>query len=373
MLYVDIPTRPEIKALVQRRGDAMVSIYLPTTPQSQHVETTRIELGNLRREAEQQLEAAGVDKRTIAPVSEQLADLEEDYEFWRFQANSLAIFVSPDRLWTYRLPNKLVSTVQVADRFHIKPLIRAISLPQHAFVLALAEGEVRLIEVNEDSAEEVRIRDMPTESDDVRGDQAFDRKSDRAGWKKSGEGQKLHLRKFARAVDAALRPVLAGREEPLIVAATDPILPIFREVCSYPHLAAEAIETSPVRIPAAELGGRARPIIDAVNERAMQRLRDLYAERENQGRAISDIAHTARAATFGAVDTLMVDMDEVVTGTVDDETGVVHFETEADALSYGIVDEIAGRTLANGGEVIAVRRADLPVEGSLAAILRFAI
>jgi hypothetical protein len=32
MLYVDIPTLPEFKALATVRGDACVSIYLPTTP-----------------------------------------------------------------------------------------------------------------------------------------------------------------------------------------------------------------------------------------------------------------------------------------------------------------------------------------------------
>jgi hypothetical protein len=32
MLYVDIPTLPEFKALATVRGDACVSIHLPTTP-----------------------------------------------------------------------------------------------------------------------------------------------------------------------------------------------------------------------------------------------------------------------------------------------------------------------------------------------------
>jgi hypothetical protein len=31
MLYVDIPTQPEIRALFEARADACVSIYLPTT------------------------------------------------------------------------------------------------------------------------------------------------------------------------------------------------------------------------------------------------------------------------------------------------------------------------------------------------------
>ena len=373
MLYVDIPTRPEIESLVRARGTALVSIYLPTTPLTQNVDTARITLRNLGRDAAQQLEDAGVDSHSITAIREQIEHLAEDYEFWQFQAHSLAVFATPDQLRTHRLPNRLTETVQVADRFHIKPLLRAISLPQHAFVLALAESEVRLIEVTEDAAHEVKVSEMPRESADARGEEAFDRRSDRAGWKQSEEGRKLHLRKFARAIDAALRPVLTGRDEPLIVAATEPVLSIFRSVASYDHLAREAITTSPVRVSTEQLAASARPILDGINARRVQEVKDLFHQRENQGRATTDVAHAARAATFGAVDTLMADIDEVVTGTVDEETGAVHFESTGDATSYGIVDEIAGRTLTNGGRVIAVRRDDIPHGASLAAILRFAI
>ena len=33
MLHVDIPTLPEIRALIAARADACVSIYVPTTPE----------------------------------------------------------------------------------------------------------------------------------------------------------------------------------------------------------------------------------------------------------------------------------------------------------------------------------------------------
>lgn len=140
MLYVDIPTRPELAALVAARGPAHVSLYLPTTPETQDIEAARIALGNLLREAETQLEAAGTPKRTVWPIAEQVQDLIDDEGFWRLQANSLAVFVTPEALRSYRLPNRLGATVQVSDRFHLKPLIRAVSVPQHAFVLALEEG-----------------------------------------------------------------------------------------------------------------------------------------------------------------------------------------------------------------------------------------
>jgi len=41
-------------------------------------------------------------------------------------------------------------------------------------------------------------------------------------------------------------------------------------------------------------------------------------------------------------------------------------------VNYGVVDEIARRVWLNGGKVLAVRRADIPGEGSVAAILRYA-
>jgi len=60
----------------------------------------------------------------------------------------------------------------------------------------------------------------------------------------------------------------------------------------------------------------------------------------------------------------------VVPGTIDDE-GAVTFADGPSAATYGVVDEIAGRTLLMGGRVLGVRRADIPGGGSLAAIMRY--
>jgi hypothetical protein len=71
------------------------------------------------------------------------------------------------------------------------------------------------------------------------------------------------------------------------------------------------------------------------------------------------------------VDTVLVDIDEVVPGYVDEETGAITIDDTADAVNYGVVDEIA-RVWLNSGRVLAVRRDDIPGQGSLAAILRYA-
>lgn len=373
MLYVDIPTRPELHALVAARGEAMVSLYVATTPETQKIGEARTRLGQLLKVAETQLEEAGAAKRTIWPVSEQVNDLIDDDDFWAFQSRSLAVFVTPDSIRTYRLPNHLTEMVQVSDRFHLKPLIRAVTVPQHAFVLALAENEVRVIEVLADAAgEEIKVPGMPKDAASVAGTANVNSRS-HSGRLGGSEGQKVHLRAYCRRVDAALRPLLAGRSEPLILAATDPLLSMYRSVNTYANFAAPSIETSPVRITPGELGTQARAVLDTLHADRIAALHELYAARENEGRATTQIARAARAATFGAVETLLVDIDSVVPGVIDETTGEITFDESENATSYGVNDEIAGRVLASGGEVLGVRKEDIPQGAEVAAILRFAI
>lgn len=146
MYYIDMPSIEEIDLLNQMRADACVSIYLPTTPVSLDIEQSRINLGNLVKKAVAQLEAADYDRRGVKALQAQFADLLEDMDFWHYQANSLAILATPDSLHTYRMANKLTEAVEVSDRFHLKPLLRALTFPHAAFVLALSEKAVRLIQ-----------------------------------------------------------------------------------------------------------------------------------------------------------------------------------------------------------------------------------
>jgi hypothetical protein len=113
--------------------------------------------------------------------------------------------------------------------------------------------------------------------------------------------------------------------------------------------------------------------MDALHKGEIARLAALFDTRAGQGRATTQVGDAARAATFGAIDTLMVDIDDVVPGLVDETTGAVTLHDQLDATNYGVIDEIAGRVLANGGRVLGLRRADIPQGGTLAAILRYPI
>jgi hypothetical protein len=371
-LHTDIPTRAQVDRLLDNRTAASVSIYLPTDPASDGA-AERIELGNLASEAERQLADAGVAKAEIGAIADAIADLGDDAEFWRFQARSLALFLTPSAAMTFRLPNRLLPMVEVSDRFHVKPLLRAITFPQVAFVLALAQGSVRVIEVAPDvQPGPLQVPDLPSDVASAAGKASI---RDRSPIRRlqGSEGQKVRMRQYARQVDQALRPLLAGHGVPLILAAAEPLEAIYRSVSTYPHLAASSVPGNPEARSDAELADAARAVLDELNEAELRDVRERYRLRESESRAAADLAVIARAATFGAVDTVLVDIDETVPGTIDERTGAIELSDADDAVNYGVVDEIARRVWRTGGTVLAVRREDVPDGGPAAAILRYAL
>ena len=373
MLHLDVPTHAELTWLLDARSAASVSIYLPTTPITVDVGASRIELKNLATAARARLDQAGTAAGDVARIAEALDDLIDDDDFWAYQAHSLAIFATPGSLVTFRVANRLSSRVEVSDRFFVKPLLRAATFPPAAYVLALAQGSARLFEVAPDvPVDELRVDGMPRDAASAVGRSSIGDRSP-SGRIQGSEGQKVRLAQYARAVDLAIRPIVAGGDLPLILAATEPLASIFRGVTSAPGLLADGIPGNPEGRAATELASAARSIIDGHHLAALASVLDRYAELVPAGRAAADLATVARAATHGAVDTLLVDIDADVPGAIDPETGVASQDAAASGSAHGITDELVRHTWAAGGRVLAVRAEDIPDGRPFAAILRYAI
>jgi hypothetical protein len=370
ILPTDIPTHDQIDRLLEYRAPSSVSLYLPTDPASTG-EPERIELKTLTAQASSQIRDAGASAGAIRQFEDEISYLLDDEGFWRYQARSLVVFATPEWLITFRLPNRLLGQVNVSDRFYVRPLLRTLTFPQVAFVLALAQGSVRVIAVTPDlDPEEIRVDDLPSNV------AAAARKSsiaDRAPVRRlqGSEGQKVRMRQYARRVDRALRPLLNGLEVPLILSATEPIDSIYRSVNTYPHLLRQGVSGNPETVSDAELAASSRAVLDHLYTTQLRDLRHLYTQRSAERRAIADVTEVARAATFGAVDTLLVDINAAVPGVVDDQTGAVTFAPHASGDVHDVTDEIARRTWLSGARVLAVRGADILGGGPVAAILRY--
>jgi len=358
-LHTDLPTRDQIGQLLLARSFPAISIYLPTHRVPQQAQADRLVLRDLVRRATERLHEATFDPRAIADIEDQLMDLVDDDRFWQEQADSLAVFATPERVATFRLPNELTAAVAVSDRFHIKPLLRSVTFPQAAWVLALSKQDARLLEVGPSGPPRVvEVDGMP----------------DRDGWDAKGdELREPRSLSYAREIDRALRSVLTGSSLPLVLAAAQPMAGTFRSVCTYPNLVEEREHGNPDRTPDSELADAVRSILDDLYAAELVELAQEFDRRRSEGRAAFDVSDIARLATFGAVDTVLVDIDRSVPGRIDDDSGAVTFEDGEDADTYGVVDEIARRVLLQGGRVMAVRADEVPGGGAAAALLRYAV
>lgn len=360
MQHVDIPSMSDFNKLRQVRADACVSIYLPTTPITSEVNACKIEYANQVKEALSQSRSL-TDKRRLAEMETLLNGLLDYDEFWLKQSRSLAVLATPDRIWTFRLANRLKSFVEVADRFMLSPLLRSLTFAHTAHVAVISENTARLIELTSDvEPYEVKVPDMPKDMASVLG----------KGNEKISSITNTRITQYCRAIDTALRHYFGNSDIPFIIAGSEVVVNAFRPIYSGNNLIGEVANASLDHANPTEVADLARPVLDRYYERQIADIRSRFDHLTAEGRTTTDIALAARAATVGQIDTLLADMDEMVHGTIDEETGAVKFGEEG-PKTYNVVDEIASRVLANGGRVLAVRRSDIPHNQSLAAIFRF--
>ncbi len=369
MLHVDIPTRGEVRKLAAHRERACVTIVLPSTPITHDAQSDRTVLGNLGHDALDQLAKADIPNADIAAIGATLSDIIDDDDFWRFQARSLVIFVTPSMSRSYRVPNHLTTAVEVSDRFHLTPLLRAITFPHHAMALVLGQNAVRVIEVqgNQPTAQ-LHVPNLPRSAADVARKASIHGRSPK-GRLQGSEGQKFHMQAYARRVDEALHPILMGSNVPLAVMAVEPLRSIFLSLCKYDTVLTGSVAGISEHSTDGEVAGAVRQLLDLHYASEVEAVTELYHRRSGNHRTTTDVADAARAATFGSIDTLLVDMDAAMPGTID-EDGIVDFADTPDAASYNVLSELACRALMTGAHVISARQDDIPDRATLAAILR---
>ncbi|TDP90871.1 hypothetical protein EDF62_2526 [Leucobacter luti] len=369
-MHTDIPQRPEVEHLAAVSSPHLVTIVLRTTPVTTEAEAARITFGTLTTQAIARLTELGGSPTEIERTAAGLRALHDDAHLWRYLSHSLVVFASPERTISYRLPNELESEWFAGSHFRIVPILRTLTYPHEARVLALSQNAVRLIAIEPDHpGVEVPVPELPSDLLDTFNveDPGIESHQRRLH---SPEGQTPRLLAYTRAVDRAIAPVLRATRVPLILAATQPLAGMFRSITSATELLDATIDGNPDERTAAELDEAARTILDAHYAAELAADAERFETRRANGKAVTDLTDVARAAVAGAVATLYVDIDAHPVGALDTLTGTVSAESDP---GRSLVDQIAAQVLAHGGRVLPLRRGEVPGGGELGAEVRFSV
>ncbi|MCA9726872.1 MAG: hypothetical protein KC729_04255 [Candidatus Eisenbacteria bacterium] len=381
---VDLLLSHDFDGLMVPPGDVCVSLYLPTHHAGREIRQDPIRLKNLARRAEESLRTRGLRDGEIPAILHPVRKLLEDGIFWHYQSRGLAIFLAPNWNRFFRLPLPFEELAVVGDRFHLKPLLPLLTRSNDFFVLALSQKRVRLFRCGNHVTEEVELEeDVPRNKDEALG--WDDRpKQGRQGFAGGGrtasrghgpgrEDEKVDLERFCQLIDKGLTRILPNHATPLVISGTDPLVGIYREVSSYPHLEPHAVPGNPDQLEPEELHVRAWEIVRPRFDRVAAEQRTRFEELANKRSSLAAVRveSVVPAAMSGRVEVLFVPLTEQCWGSFDREEMTVSVHGQRHPGDEDLLDLAAVQTFARGGTVHAVASEDLPGPGPVAAILRY--
>ena len=376
--------RDQLKELFQVDTAPAVSIYMETHRKGAEVAAQPLRLRAAIDEARGILSGDGTDG-----VDDVLAPLEAligDQEFWRHQADGLALFASRDFGRLYRLPVQMPDMVVVGPTFHTKPLIEFLQAPERFWVLSVTQKEVRVWEGSISEMAPVNLAAVPSSLQEVLGTEVVvDRLNLRSprgrgsapvfhGHGAGKDDTKQELEKFFRAVDAGVRELLADEIGPIILAAVDYYHPIYHIVSKLDNLADEGIVGSVSGWDEGRIHAAAWPIAQKSVESKLDVALELWERSYGRGKTESELATIAHLAVAGRIRLLLTEKGRTVWGRFDTISGDIEIIREGgadpDGEAVDLLDELAEVTIQYGGRALVLPGAKIPTETGIAAVLR---
>lgn len=387
---MDILNPTDLKSLIAQDGKWCVSLYMPTHRVGRDQQQDPIRLKNLLAEAETKLLANGVRRPEVQKLMRSGEDLLWNKDFWQHQSNGLAIFLANDFSVIYRLPAQFEELLLIGSNFHIKPLLPLLGRGIKFYVLAVSLKQVRLFQGNAETMSEIELN-FPTSMDESLWMDEPERylnlhsgsistSEGRGGTgifhgHNIGDEEKKNILRFFHSVDQGLNSLVEDKTIPMVVAGVDYLLPIYREASTYNNLLEDGITGNPDREDLQELHEQAwnmlKPIFEENQKKAFEKFQQLSGQQSPL--SVNDIINAVKAAHFGQVETLFVPLGVQIWGRYDAENNKVIVDSKPGPQNEDLLDLAAAETIVNSGQVFAVPREQLPGDGDLAVILRYAV
>jgi hypothetical protein len=237
-----------------------ISIYASYIAPTSPTNPNRIQLKNLLKETRQLLTTRGLRSSEIASMLLPVDKLLDSEEFRANHNYSLALFINREFFVYYHLPpDEFDSFVDIGKGFYLEPIIKLVHDNPQYYVLNLSHNNVYILKGDRYSIEPLKLQGFPANMDEVLriDEQPKDLQGHSVIPAAAGKGSKVFhgqynaaqvdkelLVQFFRQVDQKIHRALLGATVPLILAGVDYLLPLYRQVSTYPHLLQKEIRGS---------------------------------------------------------------------------------------------------------------------------------
>jgi hypothetical protein len=384
-------TEVELRELAQTEQPNCVSIHMPTHRMGHETKEDPLRLKGLLNQAEQLLTLNGMRAADARSMLDTARGLLRDSQFWSHQGDGLSLFVTPSSTSFYRLPRRCDEVCYVDRRFLLTPLIPVVNNDGEFLILAISPKRVRLLTGSRDSIDELKTEGLPEDFGelgkyiDTERQLQFHTRAAPTGAANSGRAavfhgqgtgaddkqRKMRLLEFCQMIERSLRPILANRQMPLILAADRSLIPIYQEANAYPYLLDQGVLGNPDERSEKELHDAAWPIVrqEILQDRAQ--VLAVFDRAAGDGQGSTALEDILPAAFDGRVGSLLIADSHRIWGAYDrtDRKVIIHGQRQQG--DEELVNLAFVTALLKGGDINAYDVNEMPDQSPIAAIYRF--
>jgi len=380
-------TKEEFAELINYRGDYAISIFLPTHRSGVEVNEKQdaISLKNALQALEIDLRNQGVPIKVIETLLCPGYELYKNDVFWNNQLDSLAIFMAGNFFKVFQLPFTVNEEVYINDDFLLSPLLPAITNSEEFYLLVLSKHDAKFYQGNAYGLQKLEIKGLPDGMDDV---VHFEEKEGQQLFRQGGKGgtgsanfhghspgqleEKDNLALYFREVDKTLfTEILHDKNDPLLLAGVEYLIPIYNNVSKYNFIATEAITGSQEHENQNVLFEKARTLLAPFfKQRTNKALQNYYNQIAKP--LTSSMPETVIPASYYAqVSDLFVSKGEHIWGKFNEVENKLEIHANKQPGDECLLNQAAINTINNGGRIYLLDKENMPKESVIAASLRF--
>jgi hypothetical protein len=378
----------DAKALLQHQADKCLTFIFSTNKAGSETLQNQIRFKNMYRRAMAQLEQHGMGKTKLESFLEPASRLLDDTIFWQNQAESFAMFLSPQVFKIFSLPTRLGEAMVINKRFYLKSILPFFFESGRFYILAISQKEVRLIQAAHDGTREVNVPGMPENIDEITRLYTDERHVEwhtltyaqgtrGRAWFHGHGGPVLNvddkILQFFYDVNKRVHNILQREHVPLVFAGVEYLLPFYREANTYPHLLEAGVHGNPDRISDDQLRRAAIEIVEPYTKQLRQDALAKYAEFAGTGHTSGNPQEVIQAAMEGRIESLFVAKGAIVYGMTDPESNTVNIHESKQPDSDDLTDLAISETFMTGGRIFEFSRETMPQHADIAAIFRYSV
>lgn len=380
-------SKDDFTSLANHREEYCVTLYLPTHKYGVEVNERQdaIRFKHMLQQVQQQLLQKGMARDMVETMLQPGFDLQQDDDFWRRQQNGLAVFITQDRCRYIQLPFHVEQQCYINHSFYVSGLLPLLSNKEHFYLLVLSKRKATLYEADAFGMWEIPVEGMPRGMDDVvHFEEKDDQKLFRTGSSGAGHGANYHgigsgkpddkanISLYLDEVDETLwTEVLSNKHIPLLVAAVEYMIPIFRKRTSYRHVVDDALtgnfEYESVQSLYEKAREKMQPYFDHDRLQALER----YANNSGNGLTSTMPEEVIPACYYSRADLLFVKKGAQLWGNFNEQDNKLELHTSEQEGDECLINAATAKAVETGANVYVLEEGQMPANGPVAALMRY--